>query len=192
MGPSFELGPRVPQVHLFTEEHAALDGSREVLLLAEGGLNPESSWNANLNLARTLGSDRWTGSVSLQAFGTLFTDRIYADYDSLPNAIVYRNIEGLGWNRGISGDVWMNGSQGWQAALGATWLRSELFESGSLSGEGDPVEFAPRWTTNLKLGQSRSTWGWNLTAQTVGRMAVPTTTPLSPTSASPMRSCTFR
>ena len=160
------------RVHLFTEEHAALDGSREVLL-AEGGLNPESSWNANLNLTRTLGSDRWTGSVSLQAFGTLFTDRIYADFDSLPNAIVYRNIEGLGWNRGISGDVWMNGSQGWQAALGATWLRSELFESGSLSGEGDPVEFAPRWTTNLKLGQSRSTWGWNLTAQSVGRMAVP-------------------
>ena len=150
------------RVHLFTEEHAALDGSREVLL-AEGGLNPESSWNANLNLTRTLGTDRWTGSASLQAFGTLFTDRIYADYDSLPNAIVYRNIEGLGWNRGVSGDVWMNGSEGWQAALGATWLRSELFESGSLSGEGDPVEFAPSWTTNLKVGQSRSTWGWNLT-----------------------------
>ena len=99
------------RVHLFTEEHAALDGSREVLL-AEGGLNPESSWNANLNLTRTLGTDRWTGSASLQAFGTLFTDRIYADYDSLPNAIVYRNIEGLGWNRGVSGDVWMNGSEG--------------------------------------------------------------------------------
>ena len=28
--------------HLFTEEHAALDGSRQVLL-SEGGLNPESS-----------------------------------------------------------------------------------------------------------------------------------------------------
>jgi len=160
------------RVHLFTEEHAALDGSRNVLL-AEGGLDPESSWNANVNLTRTLGTNRWTGSASLQAFGTLFTDRIYADYDSLPNAIVYRNIEGIGWNRGVSGDVWVNGSEGLQAALGATWLRSELYESGSFSGAGDPVEFAPRWTTNLKLGQTRSTWGWNLTAQTVGRMTIP-------------------
>ena len=148
------------------------------MLLAEGGLNPESSWNANLNLTRTMGSDRWTGSVSLQAFGTLFTDRIYADYDSLPNAIVYRNIEGLGWNRGISGDVWMNGSQWWQAALGATWLRSELFESGSLSGEGDPVEFAPRWTTNLKLGQSRSAWVGTSQPKPSAAWPFPTTTRL--------------
>lgn len=160
------------RVHLFTEEHAALDGSREVRL-AEEGLDPESSWNANVNLTRTLGSERWTGSVSMQAFSTLFTGRIYADYDSLPNAILYRNIAGLGWNRGISGDLWVNGSDGWQVALGATWLRSELFESGSLAGEGDPVEFAPNWTTNLKLGQSKLRWGWNLTAQTAGRMAVP-------------------
>lgn len=160
------------RVHLFTEEHAALDGSRDVLL-AEEGLNPESSWNANVNLTRTLGNDRWTGSASLRAFGTLFTDRIYADFDSLPNAILYRNIEGLGWNRGASCDLWVNGSAGWQVALGATWLRSELFESGSLSGEGDPVEFAPNWTTNLIFGQSKPTWGWNVSAQTVGRMAVP-------------------
>ncbi len=160
------------RVHLFTEEHAALDGSREVIL-AEGGLAPESSWNANVNATRTLGGDRWTGSMSLQAHTTVFTDRIYADYDSLANAILYRTIEGLGWNRGLSADAWVNGTRGWQASLGASWMRSELFESGFATGEGEPVEFAPRWTTNANVGQTRGSWGWNLVAQTVGRMAVP-------------------
>ena len=168
----FNSGRGYRRVHLFTEEHAALDGSRDVLI-AEGGLNPESSWNANLVLTRTLGTERWTGSASIQAFGTLFNQRIYADYDSLPNAILYRNIDGLGWNRGVSADVWLNDVRGWQAAFGATWLRSELFESGILTGQGDPVEFTPSWTTNLRVGQMRPSWGWNFTAQSVGRMTIP-------------------
>ena len=168
----FNSGRGYRRVHLFTEEHAALDGSREVLV-PDGGLNPESSWNANVSITRTLGTERWTGSASVQAFGTLFTDRIYADYDSLPNAIFYRNIEGLGWNRGVSADVWMNGTSGWQASFGATWLRSELFESGSFQSESGPVEFAPSWTTNAKIGHTGASWGWNAVAQTVGRMTLP-------------------
>ncbi len=160
------------RVHLFTEEHAALDGSREVLL-AEGGLPHESSWNTNLNLTKTLGAERWTGAASLQVYTTLFTDRIYADYDSLPNAILYRTIDGMGWNRGVSADAWVNGMRGWYASLGASWLRSELFESGFARGLGDPLEFAPQWTTTAKVGQTQGSWGWNLAAQTVGRMAVP-------------------
>ena len=109
----------------------------------------------------------------MQAFGTLFTNRIEADYDSLPNAILYRNIDGLGWNRGINADVWVNGVRGWKSSLGVTWLRSELFESGALSNAGEPVEFAPNWTTNMKVGRTGVHWGWNITAQTVGRMAIP-------------------
>ena len=160
------------RVHLFTEEHAALDGSRQVLL-SEGGLNPESSWNANFSFTRTLGNEHWTGSASIQAFSTLFTDRIYADYDTLPNAILYRNVEGVGWNRGVSGDLWFNGTGGWQFSGGATWLRSELFELGMSSDVADPVEFVPNWTTNVTMGRTGKTWGWNVVAQTVGQMVVP-------------------
>ena len=111
------------RVHLFTEEHAALDGSRQVLI-AEGGLNPESSWNANVSMIRTLGTSSWTGTASVQAFGTLFTDRIYADYDSLPNSILYRNVEGN----------WMESRA--QCRLVAEWnIRVAVF------GRGDLVAF---------------------------------------------------
>ena len=160
------------RVHLFTEEHAALDGSRQVLI-AEGGLNPESSWNANVSVVRTLGTSSWTGSASIRAFSTLFTDRIYADYDSLPNSILYRNVEGIGWNRGLSADLWLNRTSGWKCSAGATWLRSELYELGVSPDLGTPVEFAPNWTTNVNVGHAGSLWGWNVIAQTVGQMAVP-------------------
>ena len=160
------------RVHLFTEEHAALDGSRQVLI-DEGGLNPESSWNANVSLMRTLGTSNWTGFASVQAFSTVFTERIYADYDSLPNAILYRNVDGFGWNRGLSVDLWLNGTKGLQCSAGATWLRSELYELGATPGLGKPVEFAPNWTSNVNVGHAGRKWGWNFVAQTVGQMAVP-------------------
>ena len=87
------------RVHLFTEEHAALDGSRQVLL-SEGGLNPESSWNANFSFTRTLGNEHWTGSASIQAFSTLFTDRIYADYDTCRTPFCIAMWKGWGEPRG--------------------------------------------------------------------------------------------
>lgn len=168
------------RVHLFTEEHAALDGSREVML-SEGGLNPESSWNVHAHVAKTVGNDLWSGTWTLSAFGTLFTDRIYADFDSLPNAILYRNVEGLGWNRGVSSDFWMTTSNGWSVTAGMTWLRSELIENGMDAppgmwrlGEGTPIEFAPRWTGNCTLGRrTKNGWNWSVVAQSVGRMALP-------------------
>src|SRR5690606_16917153 len=42
---SFGTGYRV--VNLFTEDHAALSGAREVVIREQ--LNPERSWNSNLN-----------------------------------------------------------------------------------------------------------------------------------------------
>jgi outer membrane receptor for ferrienterochelin and colicins len=43
----FNTGTGFRIVNLFTEEHAALTGSREVIVLEE--LKPERSYNANLN-----------------------------------------------------------------------------------------------------------------------------------------------
>ena len=110
----FNAGRGYRRVHLFTEEHAALDGSRNVIQPATG-LDPESSWNALLAADWQTGGPRASMTVSARAFSTVFTDRIYADYDSLPNTILYRNIDGTGWSRGIGLDLqWMH-SSGWRA-----------------------------------------------------------------------------
>ena len=165
------------RVHLFTEEHAALDGSRTVLQ-PEGGLDPESSWNGHLSGSKTFGNEHWTGSASLYGFATLFTDRIYADYDSLPDAIVYRNIEGVGLTRGVGSDVGLYG-KGWSFNAGATLLKSEVFERpdagvwATLQAQAQAQPFAPSWTTTWALGRTHNGWGWNLNAQTVGVMTLP-------------------
>lgn len=165
------------RVHLFTEEHAALDGSRTIIQPVDG-LAPESSWNGHLSSSRSFVRGRWNGSASIYGFATLFTDRITADFDSIPGAILYRNIEGVGLTRGVGSDIWLAGL-GWNINLGATMLQSEVFESPAsrvwetLQVAGQVQPFAPSWTTNMAIGRNGNGWGWNVNAQTVGVMTIP-------------------
>ena len=180
------------RVHLFTEEHAALDGSRAVLQPTQG-LRPESSWNTNLSVAWYTGDDTYRTTVSAHAFTTVFTDRIYADYDSLPNAIVYRNIDGVGWNRGVGMDVVFSGFNGWSSTLGATLLRSQLLEQSDESWSikewqmAEDIEFAPNFTANLGLGYRWRDWGVNMSGQHIGVMRLPYYNEAEPDASEPFQ-----
>ena len=101
---------------------------------------------------RTLGTSNWTGFASVQAFSTVFTERIYADYDSLPNAILYRNVDGFGWNRGLSVDLWLNGTKDCNAQQGRLGCVPDC--TSARRRPRDTREFAPNWTSNVNVGHS--------------------------------------
>jgi outer membrane receptor for ferrienterochelin and colicins len=91
-------GYRVANV--FTEDHAALTGARQVVFIND--LHPETSWNTNVNFVRKL----YTGSavINLDAtlFYTYFKNKIIADYDTDPNKIIYDNLDGFAVSKGAS------------------------------------------------------------------------------------------
>nr|WP_308419855.1 TonB-dependent receptor [Pontibacter amylolyticus] len=87
-------------VNLFTEDHAALTGAREVVIRNE--LKPEQSYNANLNYQRyiPLGS----GFLNLEGavFYTYFTNKIIADFLTNNTQIIYDNLSGHAISKGIA------------------------------------------------------------------------------------------
>lgn len=87
-------------VNLFTEDHAALTGSREVVI-AEA-LLPERSWSVSGNLNRVIAFGRNPMMVDVDLFYTRFTNRIVPDYDQDPGLIVYRNLDGVSVSRGAA------------------------------------------------------------------------------------------
>ena len=87
-------------VNLFTEDHAALTGSRRVIIQEE--LKPEQSWNANLNYNRFFHFKKGFLSLDASAFYTIFNNRIQADYDTDPNAIIYANLRENAVSRGFT------------------------------------------------------------------------------------------
>ncbi|QNA43603.1 TonB-dependent receptor [Lacibacter sediminis] len=96
----FSAGNGFRIVNLFTEDHAALSGAREVVI-AES-LNPERSWNGNVNYTGTFTPS--FGFITLDAtlFYTYFTNKIIPDYDTDPQKIIYKNIDGYAVSKGFT------------------------------------------------------------------------------------------
>ncbi|MDG2246624.1 MAG: TonB-dependent receptor [Flavobacteriales bacterium] len=118
----FSAGKGFREVNLITEDHAALTGSREVLII--GTLNPEISYSYSGNIRHSFTSSKGYGVVDLDVFHTLFSNRILPDFNSVENAIVYSNIDGNAVSQGIAFNASFNHISGWNASLGTTLLES--------------------------------------------------------------------
>jgi outer membrane receptor for ferrienterochelin and colicins len=95
---SFGTGFRV--VNLFTEDHAALTGAREVII-AEA-LNPERSYNSNLNYVLKIPTDAVLINFDITGFYSYFTNKILGDFDTDPTKIIYDNLKGHAISQGVS------------------------------------------------------------------------------------------
>ena len=106
-------------VNLFTEEHAALTGAREVIITEE--LKPERSFNINLNYLKKIYRDNGT-FVGLDAsvFYTNFQNVIIPDYDTDPNQIIYDNLNGKSISQGISANIDIAFPNGLKVIVGGT------------------------------------------------------------------------
>ena len=110
-------GYRVANV--FTEDHAALSGAREVIF--EDELLPETSWNANLNYTKRIFTDGGAViNLDGSAFYTFFNNRILPDYETNTNAIIYANLDGSAVSRGFSLSSDVSFSKGTSLNVGLT------------------------------------------------------------------------
>ncbi|TXK50537.1 TonB-dependent receptor [Pontibacter qinzhouensis] len=94
------LGKGYRVVNLFTEDHAALTGAREVVIKNE--LKPEESYNATLNYQHYLNLPQGYLNLEGSAFYTYFTNKIVADFLSNNYQIIYDNLSGHAVSRGVA------------------------------------------------------------------------------------------
>lgn len=86
-------------VSIFTEDHAALTGAREVVIAS--ALKPEKSWNINLNYTKKIPLNNAFLNLDATAFYTYFSNKILPDY-SKPDTILYDNLKGHAISKGVS------------------------------------------------------------------------------------------
>ncbi len=87
-------------VNLFTEEHAALTGARQVEV--KNDLKPEQSWNVNFNYSRLITHRNGYINLDGSLFYTYFTNKIVGDFNTDPNKIIYDNLNGYAVSRGVT------------------------------------------------------------------------------------------
>lgn len=116
-------------VNLFTEDHASLTGSREVVI--KNDLKPEQSINANLNYIKKIYFEGGTTILAeTSVFYTRFSNKIINDYVSDPNKIIYDNIDGYAISQGVTTNIDVNFKNGLKIITGASFLDNKNIRDG--------------------------------------------------------------
>lgn len=167
-------GYRVANV--FTEDHAALTGARDVVFLSD--LNPETSWNGNINYVRKLSFDNGLFlNIDASVFYTYFDNKIIPDYETDPNLIIYDNLDGYAESKGISLNLDAR-YQHFNARVGGTIMDVSSVEG----GERIRQEFQETYTMTWNLGYDFASVGMKLeyTGNLYGPMVLPLISDLDP------------
>lgn len=158
-------------VNLFTEDHAALTGSRDVVI--KNDLKPEKSVNVNLNYIQKInfGNGTFMG-IETTAFYTRFSNKIISDYETNPNEIIYNNIDGYALSQGISTNIDLNFPSGLKFIVGATVLDNKNVENGISERPYLTENFTGTWSISYKIQP------WNLSIDYTGNVYSPMKLPL--------------
>jgi outer membrane receptor for ferrienterochelin and colicins len=134
--------------NVFTEDHAALTGAREVVF--EGELKPETSWNINLNYVKKIILENSFITLDASTFYTYFDNRILPDYETNSNKIIYKNLDGFSVSKGVSLNTDMTFTNGLSINLGATLMDVSLTENNIKTTQLLTESFSGVWSISYK------------------------------------------
>lgn len=173
----FNFGTGFRIVNLFTEDHQALSGSREVILTEN--LKPETSFNLNLNyLKKYILKNSGVINLEFSGWHTYFTNKIFANYDINPNQIVYDNLNGYSKIFGLSTNADWITPFGLKATIGASFFDAKTKQ--------DKQKFTPlfteKYTINWAINYEIPKWfvSFDYTGNLTGRMRLPLLGELDP------------
>lgn len=162
-------------VNLFSEDHAALTGSRKIIINEQ--LLPERSWSSQIShewkRSRNNQQFQWITSV----FYTYFSNQIIADYDSHPDEIRYQNLVGYARTTGIQHDFSWMGKQ-WSYQVGVVVQDVRIFSSTVHERPMLTEQFSGTMAISYKTRKQR--WSFDYTHFWVGSMRLPRASALDP------------
>ena len=173
----FNTGTGFRIVNLITEEHAALTGSRKVNIAEE--LKPERSYNANLNYLKKIYTQNGNFiGLETTAWYTHFSNSIIPDYDTNPNEIIYKNLDGYAVTKGISTNIDMVFNSGLKLILGATYMDVAKTENGIKTRQILTEKFTGTWAISYRI--NKLFLDIDYTGNLYGPMRLPTLGDLDP------------
>ncbi len=163
-------------VNIYTEDHAALTGAREVLI--EDDIRPETSYNANLNYTFDQISKKEKRLIlDLTLFYTYFTNKIIADYDSDPDKIIYSNVSSHAINRGISTNITLDLTSRFKIISGFTFMDVANFDNGVRSIPVLSERFTATWSISYEFKKG---FALDYTGNVYSPMRLPVLTEMDP------------
>lgn len=173
-------------VNLFTEDHAALTGSREVEILSD--LKPEQSWNVNFNYAHNIILPEGFINLDASLFYTYFTNKIVADFLTDPNKIIYNNLDGYAVSRGVTLNADVSLTNTLKFISGVTLMDVFQVQKNEVSETKIPQVQAPKFSGTFTVSYTLAS---NINVDLTGRVTGPMLLPVVPNDFRPAMSPWF-
>ena len=172
-------------VNVFTEDHAALTGARQVVFAHE--LKPERSYNANVNYQRQMPVGQSFIGFDASVFYTYFTNKITPDYLTNANQLIYDNLQGHAVSRGATLNADLTFNFPLKAILGVTVMdvyQVEPDANGQDQRQRQLLTERYSGTFALSYTFARAGLSVDYTGNVYGPMLLPRLGPLDPRPAS--------
>jgi outer membrane receptor for ferrienterochelin and colicins len=179
----FSSGNGFRVVNVFSEDHAALTGGREVVIAPS--LDPERSWNGNINYTRYQVVPGGYVNIDASAFYTYYDNRIIPDFETNADQVRYENLDGYAQNFGASLRTDWAFTNGLTVSTGVTWVNAFLYENGT---RAEQIQ-TPRLNGNYAVGYTIPRW--QLKVDFTGLVNSPMILPVLPNDYRPERSPWF-
>lgn len=147
-------------VNVFTEDHAALTGARKVIFAEK--IEPEKSYNGSLNFVyKQQGPANTLITWDLSFFYYHFFNKIFANYDDDPRLVIYRNLNGYAYSRGVALNTTLAGTGFFKLITGFTYC--DVKNITRINGAANQVLSqlnTPVWSGNLIASFDWKKEGW--------------------------------
>jgi outer membrane receptor for ferrienterochelin and colicins len=170
------LGSGYRVVNVFTEDHAALTGSRTIVFTEQ--LKPEKSLNVNFNYYSTIYLKKGNIlKIDISPFYSYFFNRILPDYTSNVDQIIYSNSKGYSVSSGVNISLDLR-TEFWKFNIGSTLLDVYNISYGIRSRQILTERVAGTWSVSYSFKSIPLELDY--TGNLYGPMNLPTLGPLDP------------
>jgi outer membrane receptor for ferrienterochelin and colicins len=166
------LGNGYRVVNVFSEDHSALTGAREIVVA--DNLKPERSWNANINYITQIYPSFGFVDLDFTLFYTYFNNKILPDYYSDPKKVFFNNLNGYGTNYGLTLNSNWNFKNGLNIRAGFTAMDIYKVVNDVKTPQLTAPPFSGTWTASYMIA------ALNLTVDYTGNITSPMHLPVVP------------
>ncbi len=158
-------------VNLFSENINLLVSARDILI--EEALEPESGFNAGINLVHKFDLSGISGYFSTDFYRTEFANQIFPDFDAEPQKVVIKNFYGSSIGNGFQGEMNLKFLERLDLKLGYNYL--DVFRVVSDVKQDLPFNSKHRFLSTISYKPLSSKYHIDLNAHWFGRQRLPNT-----------------
>ncbi len=136
------------------------------------GLNPEKAWNYGFNLVHNFKANNRSGSFSVDAYHTSFTNQVVVDVDANPQKILFYNLKGKSYSNSIQVEFNYELIKKLDIRFAYRWLDVQTNYNGSLLEK--PLIAKHRAFANVAY-ETNNHWKFDYTAQWFSKKRLPNT-----------------